>query len=487
MRWIAFVRGALCQLPVETVLVTAAAAGAIGLNHDLPERWCERMVLAALVATPLAFATHRLSGFGRRLPLLVGGLAAAGVFAVITATVCRERDIERAAFGWPYALSLVVALMVPFIVPGPGFARFVRRFFEQTTIWTVVCGAAIGALRVVAVALEQLFDLRVDRLFFDAAIVVGAGLILVYLHRLRSDDAGGRIPEVWRRLATMVGAPFVSAMLAILVAYEITARARGELPRNMLSPLIMAAGLAGFVSTLILSAVLDERPTGPGILAPADPHRWARTWSVRLTRAFPAVLLALLPMAGWALAIRIGEHGLTPFRAARETGLVCLAVLSLLGTLRWWRGRPALTWQVPAAIAGFALVAAFGPFSVIQRSIDSQARRAGRVLDAAGIGRTVPAIDPSRLTDAPVADRWLDADEVAAATPAQRVELSPPAFDALVDAIHELAMLGGEPAVRRVLSGETERCARPSSTYACLAQLGAGRENLTQVSKPAWQ
>src|SRR4051812_36807244 len=98
MRWIAFLRGALRQLPVETVLVAAAAVGAVGLNHDiLPERWCERMVLAALVATPLAFAAHRRRGFGRRLPLLVGGLAAAGVFAAITATVCRERDIDRAA------------------------------------------------------------------------------------------------------------------------------------------------------------------------------------------------------------------------------------------------------------------------------------------------------------------------------------------------------------------------------------------------------
>src|SRR5262249_29599403 len=144
------------------------------------------------------------------------------------------------------------------------------------------------------------------------------------LHRLLDDDAAtpGRMPELWRRLATTIGAPFVSVMLAILVVYEVVVLVRGELPRNMLSPLILAAGFVGFLSTLIISSVIGES-TG-AVLQPADPHRWARQRSIRLARAFPIVLIVLLPMAGWALWVRVEQYGFTPFRAVRAMGLLCL-------------------------------------------------------------------------------------------------------------------------------------------------------------------
>jgi hypothetical protein len=467
MRWNAFVRGACRELPVETVIVAAAAAGAIGLTHDDGEVWYWRLLLAGLVATPLAFAAHRLARFGRRVPLVAGGVAAGAVFGVLTATLPRHNAIERAAFHWPYLLALIAATLVPFVVPGPPFARFMRRFFEQTTTWGVLCAAALAAWSVVVLALQELFDLRFHRFDVDAAIVIGCGFVLVYLHRLRADEPAGRnrMPELWRRLATMVGAPFASAMLVILATYEIAAKLRGELPRNMLSPLILAAGLVGFVTTLIVSSVLDE-PGGNGVLAPIDPHRWTRRWSVRLTRAFPVVLLALLPMAWWALWLRIDQHGVTPFRAVRATGLACLTGLSVLGTLRWLRGRAALSWEVPAAIAAFGLVAAFGPVSAVRLSIHSQAARAARILDAAGIPRTLA---PLGLLDPNVAR----SEQIAAVARAPRVELAEETYADLEQTLHLLAELGGESAVREVLRGATELCALPWQTSECLAQLGA--------------
>ncbi|HMG52131.1 MAG TPA: hypothetical protein VK601_01590, partial [Kofleriaceae bacterium] len=300
----------------------------------------------------------------------------------------------------------------------------------------VLCVAAISGLWVVTVALHELFDLRVDRLGVDACIVVGCAIILIYLHRLRADDApgGGRIPELWRRLASAIGAPFVATVLAILVAYEVAARVRGELPRNMLSPLIIAAGLVGWFSTLIISSVLDQA-TGTGVLSPADPHRWARRWSVRLTRAFPVVVLALLPMAWWALGIRVDEHGITPFRAVRGFGLLCLTGLSVLGAWRWLRGRAAPSWEVPAAIAGFALVAAFGPVSAVQLSIRSQSQRLAGMLGELEAGRR--AGDPSRPGE---------------------IELDPARHDELHDAVRLISQLGGEPALRRALDGAAVTC-----------------------------
>jgi hypothetical protein len=61
----------------------------------------------------------------------------------------------------------------------------------------------------------------------------------------------------------MIGAPFVATMLVILVAYEILARARGELPRNMLSPLILQATECGPSAA---------RARGSGRLEPREAH-----------------------------------------------------------------------------------------------------------------------------------------------------------------------------------------------------------------------
>lgn len=462
-----FLQGAWRQLPVETVIVAAAAAGAIGLVHDGSKVWCLRLLLTGLVATPLAFAAHRLERLGRRLPQVAGGFAAAGVFAVISATL-RKGGVDDATFIWPYLLALVAAVLVPFVVPGPPFAGFVRRFFEQTTTWAILCACGLAAVYVVQLALRQLFDLRIERLGIDALIAVGCGFILIYLHRLRAGDApGSRVPELWRRLATMIGAPFVATMLVILVAYEILARARGELPRNMLSPLILAAGFAGFLSTLIMSSVLGEG-SGTAVLVPADPHRWARRWSVRLTRAFPVILLALLPMAGWALWSRVDQHGVTPFRAVRGMGLICLASLSLVGTVRWARGRAALSWEVPAAVIAFALIAAFGPLSAVRLSLRSQARRAAAVLDEVGAGRAV-------------------AEAARPARPA-RIELSPERYRELEDALVELVKLGGEPAVRQVLTGATGECTRSWEVSGCLQRLGVYPRGVeVATSRPSGQ
>jgi hypothetical protein len=454
--WSAFVRGAWRKLPVETLIVGMAAIGAIGFIHTGDDEiWGLWLLLAGVLVTPLAVAAHRL---GRRRQALVIAATTAGVLAAVIIALPDADALSRATFSWGYRLALLAAVLVPFVAAAPRFTAFVRRFFEETTTWGLLYLCALAAIAVIGLALHELFDLRLARLGPDAVTLLTAGFVLVYLDRLVADDPAtpGRMPELWRRLATAIGAPFVTIMLAILVAYEAVVLARGELPSNMLSPLILAAGFAGFVSTLILSSVLGEAPTGT--LAPADPHRWARRPTIRLVRAFPVVLLLLLPMAGWALRVRIEEYGFTPFRVVRAMGLLCLITLSLAGTLRWWRGRPPLSWQVPATIVAFAVAAAFGPVSAVGLSIDSQAARLAHQLDAAGIPRVVHATSAT-----------------------SRIQLDREALYALEAAIQGLAALDGESALRRVLTGAVSQCARTWDARDCLDRLGVeerGRDDL---------
>jgi hypothetical protein len=445
-RLIAFLRGAWRTLPVETLVVAMAATGAIGLVHDR-QVWFLRLFLAGVLLTPLALAAHRL---GRCVQLCASGLVTAGVLAALVVGLPDLDAVSAPSFSWPYRLAFLAALLVPFVASGGRFTHFVRRFFEETTTWGLLWLGAVAAAGIVFTALKELFDLPVENLGIDAVIVLTSGFILVYLHRLLDDDAAtpGRMPEVWRRLATTIGAPFVSVMLVILVVYELVALARGELPRNMLSPLILAAGFVGFVSTLIISSVLGEGAGGAG-LTPAEPHRWARRRSIRLARAFPIVLFVLLPMAGWALWMRVEQYGFTPFRAVRAMGLLCLATLCLVGAVRWLRGRAPLAWEVPAGILVFALAAAFGPTSAVRLSIASQTELLGHRLDEVGAGRTVGA-----------------------APRARRIELAWETYEGLRDGLRTLAELGGEPALRGVLSGSVEACTDRWSAEDCLHRIG---------------
>jgi Domain of unknown function (DUF4153) len=444
-------RGAWRRLPVESICVLSVAVCLSAMNHGARSVWFGRVALAAVLLAPLAVAAHRLA---RRTQLVLGVVAASALLAAVAAAVPDAEAIGRPSFGWPYGLALLAAALVPFIAAAPRFTPFVRRFCEQTTVWLVLGGCALAAYGVVVFSLRQLFDLRIETIAYDGALALVSVIVLLYLDRLvHAGDDSGRIPEIWRRLATVIGAPFVSVMLVVLVSYEVFVLCSGDLPRNVLSPLILAAGFVGFLTSLILASMTDER-VGTAALTQADPHIFARHRSARLARAFPLVLLALLPLAGWALLARVEQHGLTPFRVVRLYGLACLAVLSIIGIARWLRGR-ALGWEVPATMLAFALLAAFGPLSAVSLSLDSQSRLVARGLRAAGASPFVRA--ESGVTTI----------------------IDEASYRELSDGIEELARIDGERGLRRVLSGDVAACSERWKIAGCLGQLGLEPDRLS--------
>jgi len=471
-----FVRGAWRELPLETLATATAALSLMGLVHSEPfdgplDAWLARLFFGAVLLAPLFFALTGLHGrrvIGRRTQLATGGLAAAVVLGALLFAIPDTDAIDQPGFAWPYGLSLLAAILAPFAAVAvragserlARFTSFLRRFFEQTTTWGLLWLGSMAALGVVFGALHELFDLDIEEWGADVAIAVTGVFVLSYLYRLLPAQGGSsdraaervpeRVPEFWRRLATMIGAPFVSVMLVILVVYEVVVLASGELPRNVLSPLIIGAGFVGFLCTLIIVSLLDEK-VGSDTLAPADPHRWARRHSIRLARAFPLVLLALLPMACWALAVRIDQHAFTPFRVARMMALLCLGTLSLLGSVRWLRGRMTPTWEVPVCVIAFALATAFGPVSAVRLSLDSQVERLGRLMTEAGLPTREVAADPA-LPAAFLIDYEL--------------------HNQIVDGIQVVGELGGEAALRKVLSGDVEKCTEAWSGVGCMERLG---------------
>lgn len=456
---LSFLLRAWSRLPLETTAVALAVVGAISMiHHDPPDLWHVRLLFTGLLSVPLVFAARERAG--RPAPV-VGALLGAVVLGTLVLATPTTDHLDSSAFLWGLSLCGAAALMMPFVAAAPRFSQFVRRFAEELTAACLLGGLALVALLVVGVAIDELFDVNTKRLTADAMVLTAAAMLLVALDRLLPDRVTtGKVPEIWRRLVLAIGAPFVAVMLGILVVYELTVLARGELPRNLLSPLIIGAGFTGYLCTLVVSAILDE-PVGTGSLTPAEPHRFLRRRSVQLVRAFPLILLALLPMALIAVAVRIEQYGLTPFRVMRLAALLCLAVLGVLGTWRYLRKRAPLTWQVPALVAVFAVGIALGPTSAIELSLRSQAARLDRQLTAAGVTtRLVHAVPIVRHTIP-----WAQWQELHAGLVA-------------------LADYGGEQAVRRVLRGEVWRCADRWTAERCLERLGVTGEHQPRHERP---
>ncbi len=451
-----FLRGAARRLPIETAIVALAVVTVIHLVHaGDPDVWHLRLLFTSLIAGPLVFSLHERERTRRHATVL--GAAITGAIGLLLLLVFDDRHVfDDATVQWALILLVPAAYLVPFIVAAPRFFLFVRRFFEELTTWVCLAAVAATAIAVVGFSIEELFHVNTKQLTSDAGFVLLGAFVLIALERLLPDRAAtGKVPELWRRLATAVGAPFVVVMMGILTVYEITVIAAGELPSNQLSPLLIGAGLTGYLCTLILTAVAAE-PVGSGALSPADPHSFLRDRRIRLARAFPIALLALLPMALWALIVRIEQYGLTPFRVVRMAALLCLVVLGVLGSLRWLRGRPPLGWHVPATFAAFAIAISVGPLSAVNLSVRSQTARVDQLLAEGGVaGRHVgPAT--TEITKRISLEQW----------------------NALRDAIDGVVRFGGEPALRQIFSGELEACVhRWRGDEACLYGLGLGYDD----------
>jgi len=462
LRLLHHLRAAFRSLPLETAAIAGSVAGFWWLVHSDGDKDAARCFFAAVLAVPLFYAVTLLRRSGRIRPAhahILAGLAAAAAIG-LGGTGLEHED----AFAWRFGLAALAAVMLPFIAAAVaargerlvGFSDFVRRFSEETTASALLCGAAIVALVVLVGSTQALFGVsriagvQIDRLGVDAVAAVIALCALAYLHRLLPGSGPARVPELWRRLIARVAAPFLVAMLGLLAVYEIWVIARGQLPANLISPLIVAAGAIGFASTLVIESLVAVREQRA--LSPADPHPWTAAGPVRLSRAFAAILLALLPLAMWALWVRVDQHGLTPMRAARMYALACLGLLALWGTLRWLRRRPPLTWEIPLCTAMVALVASVGPASVVELSIRSQAARLEQTLVEFGVSTALPATPPGT-------------------SPIQFPEDD---LHELGDRITTLVELGGADALSRALTGNLAPCASRWNLDLCQEYLGIG-------------
>jgi hypothetical protein len=381
-------RAAFRSAPVEVALgiLLAVALSRNVRSASFTDGEFVRLGASVVLAFPLVLALSVLAARGVLAP------AARWMGTVATLIACAlfgwfGLHDDRAGDGWRWALLFGTAVLVLLMTPALPWAARDRRG-SWAFAWRLgvrILGIGLYSVALFAVlagavaAVVSLFELtEPDHLYSDLAGAVFFGfapwILVGGIHRLFAPPPAG-VPEAVSRLGRWLYAPVLVIYLAVLYAYAVKVLATGELPKNLVSPLVIAAGLIGLLGAVLLLPVHDD-----------EEHRGVSM----LVRAVPALLLPLVPLAAWALGARLGEYGWTEFRYVRLLAVVVIGILAVLGTVRLVRRRPPLFSIIPAVIAAALLLAAVGPWSAPAVSRRDQTARLRAELARA-------RVDPLRL------------------------------------------------------------------------------------------
>jgi hypothetical protein len=397
------------RAPVEVataVVIAVAFSYAIETGGDAMRAWLELAVCGALVIAGAWTGTmlHALGGLtsAQRWTLTLGAAVLVGLYG--TAVI----DLERAAEAW--RAVMLVAAAVLWLAAMPFFGKrlagavgaadrigMMRAVTGRTVLRLIgaylYCAALFAGLALAIGAVNTLFELRLDNeiyghvagwIFFALGPWIVAGGVQEYSAPVppRSEVAG-----VVHRMTAFLVPPLLALYTLILYAYTVRIAVTGEVPNNIVSPMVFAAGV------LALLALLLFDPAAGG--SAGD----------RTLRAAPPLFVPMAALGVWTILLRTGQYGWTEFRLLRLVLIIALGALAIGASVQILRRQRLLLHVAPLALAAVLLLAAVGPWSVQSVSRADQRARLERALLDAGIEPGSPPVDTARVLPAEQFDR----------------------------------------------------------------------------------
>lgn len=403
------------QAPIEVITALSIAmtfSWALEMEGQLHQSWAE-FAVACVLLLAIAWTGTLLQAMGawgglRRWLLTLGGAVAAAIYAHTLA------DFQYQAEVWRAVLLIGAAVLWLIALPAFGGARDgrterMRRVDGRVllrVIGALLYGAALFAGLALALgAIDVLFELELNEniyahvwgwIFFALVPWIVIGGLPDYV---RPADGSSQVAGVAHRIALYLVPPLLALYGLILYAYVVRILVTGEVPKNLVSPMVLAAG--GLAALALL--LFDPKP-GRGGLA-------------RLLRLAPPLFLPLVPLGAWALVMRVNQYGWTEFRAVRIIVLGALAVLAVAATFQLVRRRPFALHVAPVGLAAVFLLAGIGPWSALAISRDSQQDRLESAL-------TRVDIPPGDTAYAPVRPDEQEAERVVPAATYEQIRSS---------------------------------------------------------------
>lgn len=290
------------------------------------------------------------------------------VVAILTASLVFMLDplLQNADFIRFFLLSIAAHFMVSFAAFTKtgwiqGFWQFNKTIFLRflasmlySTVLYLGLAAAIGAM-------NFLFNFKFESDTFLILWICIAGLFntIFFLagvpQELQLLDQDHSYPKGLKIFTQYVLIPLASVYVVILLAYEIKIALEWNLPKGLVSKLILGYAVFGILSLLLVFPIREK-----------EENKWIKTYA----RSFYFLMLPLLILLFLAVGARITSYGITESRYY----LILLAVWLLFITIYFLLSKRQNIKLVPISLSILALLSIYGPQSAFSISSYSQSQ-----------------------------------------------------------------------------------------------------------------
>jgi hypothetical protein len=279
-----------------------------------------------------------------------------------------RNDAFRLAL-FAFSFHLLVAF-VPFMGHGNlnGFWQYNKTLFLRFITAVFYAAVLYAGLAIALVAVNELFNVIISNYAYVRllAVVAIAFTTVFFLAGIPTNYAALDVevdyPKGLKIFTQYVLIPLMTIYLAILLVYEVKIAISWELPKGMVSTLVLCYAVFGILSLLLIYPVREK-----------DGNGWINIFS----RFFYLTMIPLIILLLFAVFERISAYGITESRylliilTAWLTGITSYFLLSKKQNIK----------VIPVSLFILAILSIYGPQSAFSVSKASQTARFRKLLD----------------------------------------------------------------------------------------------------------
>lgn len=364
-------KGVIYKYPFEVFSASIGCCAATALieleqNDAIASGWCIRIMMAANISLLLSlsatlFARGRNLSFRKKLALSALALLVSASFFFAFNPVKRESDNVR-FFLVSFGLHLLVAFAA---FSGRNqinaFWQFNKTIFLRILASVLYSGVLFAGLSAAIGAMNFLFnfDFEWDTFAIMAVWIFGMFQTLFFLagipesKHLQEDQS---YPKGLKLFTQYVLIPLATVYVLILLSYELKILIQWNMPKGLVSSLILGYAVFGILSFLLIYPLRNH-----------EDHKWIKTYS----KSFFYLMIPLLVLLYLAIFARVEKYGITEGRYF----LVSLAVWLSFVTLYFITSKRQNIVIIPLSLCIVTLLAVYGPLSAFNIAEQSQLRQ----------------------------------------------------------------------------------------------------------------
>ncbi len=276
-------------------------------------------------------------------------------------------DLYR-IFLFAFAFHLLVAF-APFIGQDKvnGFWQFNKALFLRFLTSALYSAVLYAGLAIALVAIDGLFNAEIKwQTYMTLFAIISAGFnTIFFLAGIPSDyqllEEDHSYPKGLKIFAQFVLIPLVTIYLAILLVYELKIAVLWELPKGLVSSLILGYAVFGILSLLLVFPVKETA---------------GNSWIKLFSKFFYVMMIPLVVLLLLAVWKRVGHYGITESRYI----LTALALWLAGITIYFLFSKKQNIKVIPLSLCIISLLATYGPQSAFSISKYSQLSRLKRIM-----------------------------------------------------------------------------------------------------------